>query len=244
MIIHGCLKRCIFCIRIYLWKADAVKQSYKKILVVGISIEKGTEFSSVPSFIYGGKILNSITSSKEFILHNISITNTACLVNVMVVAYVEIFPMVKCPPDIQTAPEQPLFYLAFIRQKHFIWCIEENRLYSLPSGALVYSIMDVLATWRLKIELQWYKKCSLIINGILFFWARYFIITEHLAQQDDIGYTYRYLHMTNHLKPFCWSTLSHDSRIVAVLVANVSKNHSWIFFVRDFMELTLQRRIR
>ena len=107
MIIHGCLKRCIFCIRIYLWKADAVKQSYKKILVVGISIEKGTEFSSVPSFIYGGKILNSITSSKEFILHNISITNTACLVNVMVVAYVEIFPMVKCPPDIQTAPEQP-----------------------------------------------------------------------------------------------------------------------------------------
>ena len=159
MIIHGCLKRCIFCIRIYLWKADAVKQSYKKILVVGISIEKGTEFSSVPSFIYGGKILNSITSSKEFILHNISITNTACLVNVMVVAYVEIFPMVKCPPDIQTAPEQPLFYLAFIRQKHFIWCNEENRLYSLPSGALVYSIMNGLATWRLKIELQWYKKC-------------------------------------------------------------------------------------
>ena len=78
------------------------------------------------------------------------------------------------------------------------------------------------------------KVYCLIVNGILFFWARYFIITEHLAQQDDIGYTYRYLHMTNHLKPFCWSTLSHDSGIVAVLVANVSKNHSWIFFCPRF----------
>ena len=62
------------------------------------------------------------------------------------------FPHGKMSSRYPTVPEQP--YILPIRKKIVIWCIEENRLYSLPSGALVYSIMDVLATWRLKIELQ------------------------------------------------------------------------------------------
>ena len=60
-----------------------------------------------------GKVINSITSSKEFILHYTSITNTVCVSGkcngLRLLGNVSHFSsyIVKCPPDIQTAPEQP-----------------------------------------------------------------------------------------------------------------------------------------
>ena len=47
---------------------------------MGISIKKGTRYSSVSNLLFmAGKVINSITSSKEFILHYTSITNTVCV---------------------------------------------------------------------------------------------------------------------------------------------------------------------
>ena len=80
---------------VYVWKGDAVKQSYENILVVRISIKK---FSSVPNLRFmAGKVISSITSFFWKNLYYITYTAllSACLVNVMVVAYIEIFPILS-----------------------------------------------------------------------------------------------------------------------------------------------------
>ena len=79
---------------VYVWKGDAVKQSYENILVVRISIKR---FSSVPNLRFmAGKVISSITSffwkNLYYITHP---ALSACLVNVMVVAYMEIFPILS-----------------------------------------------------------------------------------------------------------------------------------------------------
>ena len=145
-------------------------------------LKNGPGYSSVSNLLFmAGKVINSITSSKEFILHYTSITNTVCVSGkcdgLRLLGNFSHFSsyIVKCPPDIQQSLNSLIFYpfgkkLSYGALKKIgctvyhlvLWCIV----------GLVYSpIMDVLATWRpIKNWIAEIQKvyCS-IMNGTLFF---------------------------------------------------------------------------